>query len=259
MSSHIPKTVLALLASKTGIADPQAWTNILSLTSKAEQNRLEWWLDDQGHDIYTYAKALPYDWHKRGVTVGLCGFTTHDSGKFAGDALDVFDAYHKLGGKDLKALAKDCATSSAACNKVCDAIHALKGDDSWILAQWEQLFNTNGNGYLYEVLKASKAAGFDKPKPLTVAALYDCAMNQGATGHDGMLDILKHVGHQSSEAAFLKKFLQLRLPIAGKNAFNDPPVNGKNRVQQYLDILEAGDWGLKDQGLLKKASSWEMK
>lgn len=260
---HLTPNVLHMLEKATGISDPQSWSNALSLVAKSEHDRLEWWLSSDNQDIYAWSDALKYDWNKktegRGVTIGLVGFTTHADGKPTGDAQGLFDDYVKLGGKDLGPMSKDCASDKDACEKLIKEIKKIGHDDKWIQAQWNRLVSKGGSGYIYEAMNICKKNGIEKPSALTLAALFDCSLNQGATGKDGSRDIAQKVGNTKNETEFLRGFLKIRLPIAGKNAYNDPPVNGKNRVKQFIDLLDAGSMDLKDDGLIKKVTSWEMK
>ena len=260
---HFTPSVLKMLENATGLVDAQAWSNVLSLVAKPEHDRLEWWLADNGMPIYAWSSALKYDWNKktegRGVTMGIVGFTTHSDGKPEGDAQDLFKEYVKLGGKDLSPMSQDCATDETACKHLIKEIKNLGDDPKWIQAQWNRLVATGGSGYIFEAMKICKDHGIQKPSALTIGALFDCSLNQGATGKGGSRSIAKDVGAKKDEKEFLKCFLEKRMPIAGKNAYNDPPINGKNRVQQFIDLLDAGCMDLKDDALIKKVTSWEMK
>lgn len=260
---HLTPGVLDMLKKASGVGDAQAWSNALSLVAKSEHDRLEWWLSDDGEDIYAWSSALKYDWSKktegRGVTIGLVGFTTHSDGKPAGDAQELFQEYVKLGGKDLGPMSKDCASDKDACEKLIKEIKKIGQDEKWIQAQWNRLIARGGSGYVYESMQICKEHGVDNPSALTIAALFDCSLNQGATGKGGSRSIAKTIEGKKDEKAFLRAFLNARLPIAGHNAFNDPPINGKNRVKQFIELLDAGCMDLKDDALIKKVTSWEMK
>lgn len=259
---HLTPGVLKMLDKATGLNDPQAWSNALSLVAKSEHDRLEWWLSSDNQDIYAWSEALKYDWSKktegRGVTIGIVGFTTHCDGKPSGDAQDLFQEYAKLGGKDLAPMSKDCASDKDACEKLIKEIKKIGHDEKWIQAQWNRLVAKGGSGYIFEAMKICKDHGIDTPSALTIAALFDCSLNQGATGKEGSRAIAEKV-NKKDEKEFLRGFLNERLPIAGRNAYNDPPINGKNRVKQFIDLLDAGCMDLKDDKLIKKVTSWEMK
>lgn len=261
--AHLTPGVLAMLGKATGLRDPQAWSNVLSLVSKPEHDRLEWWLSNDNEDIYAWSEALKYDWSKntegRGVTMGIVGFTTHCDGKPEGDAQDLFEEYVRLGGKNLAPMSKDCASDKDACKKLINEIKKIGDDEKWIQAQWNRLVAKGGSGYIYETMKICKDHGIETPSALTIASLFDCSLNQGATGHGGSISIAKKIDGKHDEKTFLRKFLNERLPIAGRNAYNDPPINGRHRVQQFIDLLDAGCMDLKDDALIKKVTSWEMK
>jgi hypothetical protein len=260
---HLTTDIMHMLEKHTGLGDAQAWSNILSLVAKSEHDRLEWWVSNDNKDIYAWAEALKYDWSKktegRGVTMGLVGFTTHYEGKPIGDAQDLFKEYVTMGGEDLAPMSKECATDKNACEKLIKKIGKLRDDDAWKRAQWARLVSKGGSGYVHESMQICKKRGIDRPSALTLAALFDCSLNQGATGNEGCRAIAEKVARDIPEKEFLRDFLKRRLPIAGRNAYNDPPVNGKNRVTQFIKLLEADCMDLKDDGLVKKVTSWEMK
>ena len=260
-AKNIPSNVLDMLRSVTGIGDAEAWSNILSLVGKGEHDSLKWWLCEDGGSVYGYNASLSYDFRSRGRTIGLFGATTHHGGKPVGDAQELFAEFVKLGGEDLAPLSKDCAKDKDAGTTLCKKIEQIAADPRWILAQWNQLMSNGGSGYVYESMRICKKRGIEKPSALTIAALYDCSMNQGATGDEGSRKIAQKVAASiKDEKAFLAEFLAQRKPIAGTNAYNSPPVNGKNRVQQFIDLLEGGCMDLKDcDAQIEKATSWEMK
>ena len=108
-------------------------------------------------------------------------------------------------------------------------------------------------------MKALKNQGIGKPSQLTLAALIDTSLNQGATGREGSIAIAKKVGKGRSETAFLKRFLKLRKPIAGTESYNWPPINGTKRCQQFLDLLRAKEMDLRNADrAIKKVTSWTM-
>jgi hypothetical protein len=243
-ASKFPSGVLQKLGKQTGIKNPEVWDNILKLTNKSEQNNLRW------QDYYNYAESLDYDSHKRGLTVSIWGFTTKH-GKQDGDAIPLFRKYKALGGKvDLLAL-KD---NDSALKK---AIKGLGNDPVWKKAVWEQFSET----YIEDTMKILRKRGFSNPSPLTVAALLDCALNQGSTGDKGMFWCVDKVpSHIKNEKKFLAEFLDVREKVAGTNEYNYPPINGKNRVNQYRELLEKGATSLvNSDALIKDVTSWVMR
>jgi hypothetical protein len=243
-ASKFPSGVLDKLGKQTGIKNPEVWDNILKLTNKSEQDNLRW------QDYYNYAEALDYDSHKRGLTVSIWGFTTKH-GKQDGDAIPLFREYEALGGKvDLLRL-KD---NDAALKK---AIKGLDDDPIWKKAVWQRFSKT----YIADTMKALRERGFSNPSPLTVAALLDCALNQGSTGNKGMFWCVDKVpSHIKNEKKFLAEFLDVREKVAGTDQFNSPPINGKRRVNQYRELLERGATSLvNSDALIKDVTSWVMR
>jgi len=263
---YLNEPILKLLEKETGLGDAQAWSNILSLVSKGEHDSLKWWLSDDGDNVYGWSKALPWDWKVgtegggRGLTIGIVGFTTHEGGKAEGDAQLLFDEFKKLGGKDLGPMSKDCAKKKDACKKLSKEIEKLGDDPLWQQAQWNCLVAKGGSGYIYETMAICKKRGITKPSALTIAALFDCSMNHGATGSYGSRKLAGKVpDNVTAEKEFLQCFLDIRLPIAGKHGLADPPINGTNRVKQFIKLLDADQWDLKDDKAIEKATDWTMK
>lgn len=264
-SAHLTPDVLRLLEKETGLGDAQAWSNILSLVSKGEHDSLTWWLVEGKDSVYGWSKALPWDWSKntdgggRGLTIGIVGFTTHHEAKPEGDAQVLFKEYVALGGKDFRPLSQDCAKDKAACKKLSAELKKVGTDPVWIKAQWQCLVAKGGSGYVYEAMQICKKHGIDTPGALTIAALFDCALNHGATGPYGARALADKVPTDLSEREFLKKFLDLRLPEAGKHGLANPPINGTRRVGHFMELLKEGHMDLKDDAAIKKATSWIMK
>jgi hypothetical protein len=173
--------VLDLLKKKTGIDDPEAWRNIWLLVSKSEHNNEnpdKAFLTDKGKSLFGYASALSYDQHKRGVTLGIVGWTTAHNGKDGkGDAPELFKVYTSLGGEDLMKYCDGCCKSKDACEKLIKKIKDIEDDPLWIQAQWEQLCVKNG--YLFETMDAFKKIGIEKPSALAIGTVFDTSLNQG--------------------------------------------------------------------------------
>lgn len=263
---YLTPEILKMLERETGLGDAHAWSNIMSVVSKGEHDSLEWWLDSEKDSIYGYGAMLPWDWRVgtegggRGVTLGIVGFTTHHEGKPAGDAQLLFKEYAKLGGKNLAPMSVDCAHDKDAGNRLIKEIKRVADDPKWMHAQWNCLLADTGSGYVYETMRMCKKRGIAKPCALTIAALFDCSMNHGATGAYGSRKLAEKVPeHVKDEKAFLKEFLEIRLPIAGKHGLASPPINGTNRVKQFIELLQKGCMDLKDDAAIRKATDWEMK
>jgi len=173
--------VLALLKKKTGLDDAEAWRNIWLLISKSEQNNEDpdkAFLTDKGKSLFGYASALSYDRHKRGVTMGIVGWTSANNSKDGkGDAPELFKVYKNLGGEDLMDYCDGCCKSEEKCDKLIKKIKDIQDDPKWIQAQWEQL--TVKDGYLFETMAAFKKIGIEKPSALAIATVFDTSLNQG--------------------------------------------------------------------------------
>ena len=255
--------VLQLLKKETGIDSKVAWNNIFLLVSKSEQDNEDpkkAFLTDKGEDLFTYASALSYDYDRRGVTIGLVGFTTANEGKDCqGDAMPLFAEYHKNGGEDLAPLAKGCCSSKDKCKKLIAKIESLKGDQKWIAAQWKML--VNDGGYIHETMKAWRKLGIENPSPLGMATVFDCSLNQGCDGNFGGCQQLKKNGVQGDENASLKAYNAWRRPIAGHHDFNSPEINGINRSDMFEQLRKGKAFNLtaNDADAIAKAVSWHMK
>ena len=217
----------------------------MALSCKPEQNSLRWW------EFYGYAEALDYDQNIRGVTIGFAGFTTRD-GNQPGDASGLFAAYQRRGGQDLRPLLKNKKPTALIA-----VVQKLADDPRWRAAQWERFTAT----YVTDTAILLKERGFPHPSTLTIAAVLDCAFNQGSDGEAGMRWVAKRVPESlRDERAFLQRFLAERAKVAGTRAFNSPPINGINRVKQYQELLKANELDLKNcDALIKRVTSWEMK
>jgi chitosanase len=238
---HFPSGVLEQLFKTTGLDDEEAWSNIMGLSCKPEQDSLRWW------EFYGYAEALDYDRDLRGVTIGFAGFTTHN-GNQPGDAFALFSAYQRRGGKDLRPLVNKTESLIAVIKK-------LANDPRWQAAQWECFIAT----YVTDTAVLLKERGFSRPLALTLGAVLDCAFNQGSDGEAGMRSLAKCVPPLRDERKFLQHFLTERAKVAGTRAFNSPPINGINRVKQYQELLKASEMDLKNcDALIRRVTSWKL-
>ena len=255
--------VLKILGAATGLSDREAWTNIWLLISKSEHNNEKvsgtFEIETNKGSVFGYASALSYDQKKRGVTLGLVGWTTADSGKDGkGDAPELFKIYKKLGGEDLMPFVDGCCSSKDKCEKLISKIHSIAADPKWIQAQWTQLVSETG--YIFQTMRGFKKIGVPKPSALALGVVIDTSLNQGFDGPDGGVDHLIKLGVEGNEAATLKKYVVWKTKVAGTNEYNDPPSNGKNRGKMYEALLEAKCFSLKGcDAEIKKAVSWEMK
>ena len=193
--------VLALLKKKTGLDDAEAWRNIWLLISKSEQNNEDpskAFLTDKGKSLFGYASALSYDQHKRGVTMGIVGWTTGNNGHDGkGDAPELFRVYKSLGGEDLMPYCDGCCKSKGKCDTLINKIKDIQDDPKWIRAQWEQL--AVKGGYLFETMAAFKKIGIVTPSALAIATVFDTSLNQGF----GMFNLSHSVSYVFG---YLKRF-----------------------------------------------------
>jgi hypothetical protein len=195
---------------------------------------------------------------KRGVTIGIVGWTTADSGKDGrGDAPALFRMYKELGGDDLEPYVAGCTKSKDACDKLIAKIAKIKNDPKWIRAQWQNL--VTGDGYLAKTMEAWKKAGIS-PSALAIATVFDASLNQGYGGKDGGCVNLTKLAVLGDENATLRKYNAWRRKVAGTSEYNDPPCNGINRADQFEDLRKAKCFSLtKCDDAIAKALSWVMK
>ena len=263
-ANPLSSDVLALLKKKTGLDDAEAWRNVWLLISKSEQNNEDpnkAFLTDTGKSLFGYASALSYDQHKRGVTIGIVGWTTgNNSHDGKGDAPELFRVYTSLGGEDLMPYCDGCCKSKDKCAKLISKIKDIQDDPKWIQAQWQQL--TVKDGYIYETMAAFKKIGIDNPSALAIATVFDTSLNQGFDGPDGGCDHLVKLGVKGNEDKTLKAYNAWRRKVAGTSEYNDPFENGVNRADMYEELRKAKVCDLKGADAtkaIKKAISWNMK
>jgi hypothetical protein len=260
MDDPLSPAVLALLEKATGLGDKEAWTNIWFLISKTEQGNddlKKTWRTDENKSLFTYASALSYDRHKRGVTVGIVGWTTANDGKDSqGDAWKLFEQYAKLGGKDLAPHAKGCCDSQQKCDNLIARIAALDKDPKWAQAQFQNL--VTGDGYLAKTMEAWKRAGVPKPSALAIGVVFDTSLNQGWDGPDGGCTHLTKLAVSGNESKTLEKYFAWKTSVAGTNEYNSPKINGTNRGKMWASL--AGCPSLRRcDAEIKKAVKWELK
>ena len=261
MIDPLTPDVLPVLQAATGLGDKESWNTIFLLVSKSEHNNenpQKAFMTDAGGSVFAYASALKYDFGKRGVTIGLMGWTTADSGKDGhGDAPALFRGYKALGGDDLQPYVQGCTKSKDVCAKLIAKIKAIGDDPKWIRAQFENI--VTGDGYVAQTIKAWKKLGIAAPSPLAIATLFDHNLNCGFDGKDGGTVNMIKLGVPGDEDASLRKFNAWRRTVAGKNEYNDPPSNGVHRADMYEELRKAKCFKLDDPALIKKTISWEMK
>ena len=114
-------------------------------------------------------------------------------------------------------------------------------------------------------MKAWKEAGVDQPSALAVATVFDASLNQGWGGKDGGCTSLRKLAVQCDEDATLKKthtYNAWRRVTAARNAYNNPPANGRNRADMFEALRKAKAFSLTGHDAaadIKKAIRWTMK
>ena len=202
--------VLKILGDATGLSDREAWTNIWLLISKSEHNNEKvsgtFEIETNKGSVFGYASALSYDQKKRGVTMGLVGWTTANNGKDGkGDAPELFKIYKQLGGEDLMPFVDGCCESKQKCEKLISKIHSIAADPKWIQAQWTQLVSETG--YIFQTMRGFKKIGMPKPSALALGVVLDTSLNFGYDGPDGGVDHLIKLAVEGNEVATLKKYV----------------------------------------------------
>jgi len=248
--------VLQLLKKATGLGNQEAWNNVWLLISKSEQNnedKNKAFLDDKGHSLFGYASALSYDRKQRGVTCGIVGFTSADDGKDGqGDLPAVLKQYARLGGDDLMPYIDGCCKSQQKCDALIKKIKNIADDPKWIQAQFDCLLTKDG--YISQAMKAWEHVGVHSPSYLGLATVFDHCLNTGSPGK------LVKLGVHGDEDKTLEKFNDYRRTELGKNEYNDPPSNGRERADMFEKLRKAGCFSLKQcDEIIQKAIHWEMK
>lgn len=265
--SPLPREVLSMLEKESGLGSEEAWWNIWWLVSKSEHNNEKreaaFDSDKKGVSVFEFCSALPYDWKDRGVTMGLVGFTVAYDGKDAkGDAMDLFKVYTSLGGcgDELAKLAVGCTKDRKRCEALMKKLREIGKDPKWIEAQWRALFLADG--YLRKTMDTWKKVGVAKPSALAIATVLDCSLNQGWDGKDGGCTTLEKCAVKGDENKTLQKYNAWRRTVAGTNDYNSPPINGKNRADQFEKLRQAGVFSLQGPEATKAiqdAIRWTMK
>ncbi len=246
------------LARLTGHGNPEKWSNIMSLIGKSEHDDTRWWRDAKGKSVYGYAEPLKYDQRERGVTMGLVGFTTHHAGKPNGDAWDLYREYRRLGGDPktadrLEALSRSANRGPAS--ELVGLVRRLEKDPKWVQAQWNRFIDA----YVAPSAQILKKAGVRKPSALSLAAVVDASINQGVGGRLGAAAIAKRVGRVQDDGEFLRRFSAAREPTASQNGHNSSVSNARNRVRQFVRLLELGEADLVGADrAIAKITGWKM-
>lgn len=252
-----------VLTKCTGIKSIDTITAIFFLLSKPEHNNQSWdktFISSDGKSVFFYAERLKYDGPQRGVTVGLAGFTTANSGKDAwGDFHPLATRYKRMGGVDLTRLARGLTTNTKKASEFCRKIHRLKGKDADLFVRAQLKCLCRPGGYIYEAMDALKNAGIPSPTPVTIAAVVDTMINQGIGGKWCPKKWLEQNPATSPkrESALLRDFLRWKRVSATKNHHNSPPSNGEKRSDMFLELLDMGSTDL-DRAACERVVTWKM-
>lgn len=241
---------------------PQQYTMIFFLVSKGEHDNMDLaktFLSADGGNVFTYADALSYDWTERGVTMGICGFTTANSGNSKyGDAENVLKRLHGLGGPDLIPIALRCHKDQEAAKHLVNAIRGFSEREAILFTHAQLDIISSPRGYLYEAFKAIRE--LDVPiKPLLVSAVFDSLLNFGIGGtHCPLAWLAKH-GRRKSKTKTLRKMLKWKRKVGCINHHNSCKHNGQARSDMFADLLKKKEWNLEDVQACVKAAQWTMK
>lgn len=234
---------------------------IFFLISKSEHDNEDvdrTFLTKEGGSVFLYCQALSYDWKERGCTTSLMGHTTHNDGKAEwGDIYPLLKKFQKLGGPDLASEAKMCASSKSKAAAFSKRIESLPPKEAALYTLAEIKVIGSKHGYLRHAVDAWRSLGIE-PRPLSVVAVFDAALNQGLGGQWDPCAWLKKHGTKGDEDASLKAFNRWRRVAATKNHHNDPPSNGERRSDMFETLRDQGAWDLPRKACTK-AVHWTMK
>lgn len=256
--------VLERLGDATGVYDYDQWLACWFLISKSEHDNEDpdkTFACAKGGSVFQYCDALSYDWKQRGVTCGIVGFTTANSGKAEwGDLQPVLEILKRDGGPNLVRYAKTCHQDKDDAKKLCRKIRSLKGSDldAFIDAQFEALLDKGG--YLYETVHAWKQAGVDAPSILAIATVFDASLNQGHDGKDGGCTNLVKIAesHHGDENKILKRFNAWRREVAGSKNYNSCAHNGESRSDMFETLRKRGQFQTRVEDA-ERVVTWTMK
>lgn len=257
----LTKQCVDLLAKTTSIGDSDSWTSIFFLVSKSEHDNQDYtktFISAHGGSVFTYAEALRYDWKQRGVTCGLVGFTTANSGNDKwGDAQPMFRMFHKIGGPDLIPLASECHKDRAKADELCKTIRDLRDEDhdTFMEAQIHALCGPNG--YVYETAQVLGELDLP-PHPLLFAAVLDTMLNFGLGGKYCPKKWLQKNGARGNAEKTLKKFLKWKREASSKNNHNSCKHNAQCRSDMFKALLSKKQWSL-PRAACEAVVTWKMK
>ncbi len=235
---QFPQGIAQMLHDKTGL-DSEQWDNITDLIAKSEQDQEKGWNSNPAK-FYGSCERLEYDKDKRGWTISAFGATT--GGSISGDAGRLFTEAG-TSAKELGVNNKDRFKENVA---------KLGRDPAWQKAVWTWFHKE----YIAPSVSHLQSLGYTSA--LTIAAVTDCALNQGFSGtKDTAEALMNRIKNPRSEAEFLRKFLDERAKVVDTNDYN-ANGNGKRRVDMYRKLLDGGQMDLRDKDKVRKAMSWRM-
>lgn len=252
---------LNILSKMTSIDTLDAWTSIFFLVSKSEHDNEDYsktFVSAHGGSVFTYAEALRYDYKERGVTMGLVGFTTANSGKAQwGDAQPMFRIFHELGGPDLCPMAAECHKDKSKADALCKRIRSMdKAEHDTFMAAQVQALCCRG-GYVFETAQTLGSLHLP-PTPLMFSAVLDTMLNFGIGGTwCPKAWLLKH-GVEGDQEKTLKAFLKWKKGASSKNHHNSCKHNAKYRTKMFQTLLKKKEWSL-SRAACEKVVKWTMK
>lgn len=253
---------LNILQQTTSIGSTDVWTNIFFLISKSEHDNEDYdktFISAHGGSVFTYAEALRYDWkNNRGVTCGLVGFTTANSGKASwGDAQPMFRFFHKLGGKDLIPLASECHIHKAKADALCQFIRSMDSSEHDLFMRAQVMALCCRGGYVYETAQILGELRLP-PHPLLFAALLDTMLNFGLGGRWCPRAWLQKKGKRGNATVTLKRFLRWKKRVSSKNHHNSCRHNARCRSNMFKKLMKRNEWSL-SRAACEKVVRWRMK
>lgn len=252
---------LNLLSQCTGISDAATWKNIFFLISKSEHDNEIY--DDTfksayGGSVFTYAEALRYDYSQRGVTLGIVGFTTANSGKASwGDAQNVFRVFRMLGGPDLLPMSMQCHTNRNKAKALCRVIASLSESDVDRFIQAQMTVLCRPHGYIFETAQSIGNAEIP-PTPLMIVAVFDSMLNFGLGGRYCPKKWLEKHAVKGNQRKTLTKFLRWKKKVSKKNHHNSCAHNARCRSNMFKKLMKRKQWNI-PRDACERVVQWTMK
>lgn len=254
-------TCSQLLGACTGLTDAATWTSIFFLISKSEHDNEDYsktFVSAHGDSVFTYAEALRYDYRERGVTMGIVGFTTANSGRASwGDAQHVFKVFRMLGGPDLLPMTMQCHLDRSKATALCRVIRSLKGRERDIFIRSQMTVLCRPGGYIYETAQVLGDANLP-PSPLMFAAVLDTMLNFGIGGRWCPKKWFKKHAVSGNQKRTLRKFLRWKKRVSKKNHHNSCAHNARCRSNMFKKLMKKRAWNLPVEAC-QEVVQWTMK